>query len=64
MGNGISSRENFPWDQADAMFLLLLKRVAELQAGREAIAEEELDCVTSAIDAYEAKRWPLRDVES
>ena len=64
MGNGISSRENFPWDQADAMFLLLLKRVAELQAGREAIAEEELDCVTSAIDAYEAKRWPLHEVES
>ena len=64
MGNGISSRENFPWDQADAMFLLLLKRVAELQAGREAVAEEELDCVTNAIDAYEAKRWPLHEVES
>ena len=64
MDKSIASRENFPWDQADAMFLLLLKRVAELQAGREAVAEEELDCVTSAIDAYVAKRWPLPEVES
>ena len=64
MGNRISSRENFPWNQADAMFLLLLKRVVELQAGREAVAEEELDCATSAIDAYVAKRWPVPEVES
>ena len=42
------------------MFLLLTKRAHDLRGCADASPEqEELDCVTSAIDAYEAKRWPL-----
>ena len=50
-------REEFPWTETDAMFLLLVKRAAELRARSEASAEEELDCLLSVMDAYEAKRW-------
>ncbi len=53
--------EPFPWEEADAMFMLLIKRAADLQGRREGSPEEEeLDCLTNAIDAYEAKRWPIR----
>jgi hypothetical protein len=49
----------FPWDEADRMFTLLVKRAAELSdckpGSRE---EEEFDRLVSAIEAYEAKRWP------
>ena len=50
----------FPWHEADAMFLLLTKRAYDLRDCRDGSPEqEELNCVTNAIDAYEAKRWPL-----
>ena len=49
----------FPWDEADRMFTLLVKRAAEL-ADRHpgSPEEEEFDRLVSAIEAYEAKRWP------
>jgi hypothetical protein len=47
----------FPWIETDAMFLLLVKRAAELRARSDACDEEELDCLVNVIDAYEAKRW-------
>ena len=49
----------FPWDEADRMFTLLVKRAAELsdcQPGSP--EEEEFDRLVSAIEADEAKRWP------
>ena len=50
---------DFPWHEADAMFLLLIKRVADLEAAQyPASQEEELDCVSNVVAAYEAKRWP------
>ena len=48
----------FPWTEADAMFLLLIKRAAELGGHGRAYDEEELDCLRNAIGAYEAKRFP------
>ena len=49
----------FPWHEADAMFLLLTKRAHDLRACRDGSPEqEERDCVTNAVDAYEAKSWP------
>ena len=50
---------DFPWHEADAMFLLLIRRVADLEAAEHlASQEEELDCVSNVVAAYEAKRWP------
>jgi hypothetical protein len=41
------------------MFLLLIKRLSAIRDCREGSPEEEeLDNLMSAIDAYEAKRWP------
>jgi hypothetical protein len=49
----------FPWDEADRMFALLVKRAAELAECRAGSPEEEeFDRLVSAIEAYEAKRWP------
>ena len=49
----------FPWDEADRMFTLLVKRAAELKDCHPGSpGEEEFDRLVSAIEAYEAKRWP------
>jgi hypothetical protein len=49
---------DFPWTEADAMYLLLVRRAAELRDRRSDVAhEDELDCLWNAIDAYEARRW-------
>ena len=51
----------FPWDEADRMFALLVKRAAELADRRPSPGtpeDEEFDRLVSAIEAYEAKRWP------
>jgi hypothetical protein len=49
----------FPWDEADRMFTLLVKREAELAECRPGSPEEEeFDRLVSTIEAYEAKRWP------
>jgi hypothetical protein len=41
------------------MFTLLIKRAAELaDAAAGSPEEEEFDVVATAIEAYEAKRWP------
>jgi hypothetical protein len=54
-----SSREPFPWNEADRMFTLLVKRAAELaNAPAGSLEEEEFDVLSNAIEAYEAKRWP------
>jgi hypothetical protein len=51
----------FPWDEADRMFTLLVKRAAELAYCHPGSPEEEeFDCLVSAIEAYEAKRWQSR----
>ena len=48
----------FPWDEADRMFTLLVKRAAELSDCKHGSPEEEeFDRLASAIEAYEAKRW-------
>ena len=49
---------DFPWTQADAMYLLLVRRADQLRACRADPAyEEEIDGLWNAIDAYEARRW-------
>jgi hypothetical protein len=51
----------FPWDEAYRMFALLVKRAAELADRRPSpgtLEDEEFDRLVSAIEAYEAKRWP------
>jgi hypothetical protein len=59
MSARISSAESFPWNEADKMFTLLVKRAAELVHCRTgSTQEEEFDCLANAIEAYEAKRWP------
>ena len=51
--------EPFPWNEADRMFTLLIKRAAELaRCSPGSAEEEEFDRLASAIEAYEAKRWP------
>jgi hypothetical protein len=51
----------FPWDEADRMFTLLVKRAAELSECKPgSTAEEEFDRLASAIEAYELKRWALK----
>jgi hypothetical protein len=45
---------------ADAMHALLIKRADELVGSVEGSPEEtELELIVDAIEAYEAKRWPL-----
>ena len=49
---------DFPWTQADAMYLLLVRRADQLRAHRADPAyEEEIDSLWTAIEAYEAQRW-------
>jgi hypothetical protein len=49
----------FPWDEADRMFTLLVKRAAELSDCKPGSPEEEeFDRLVSAIEAYDTKRWP------
>jgi hypothetical protein len=58
MKSEIEPRGLFPWHQADAMFLLLVRRVADLQRCHEGSSDaEELECLRNAIDAYEATRF-------
>jgi hypothetical protein len=58
-GGGISPAEPFPWNEADRMFTLLVKRAAELSDRHSGSPEEEeFDVLAAAIEAYEAKRWP------
>ena len=59
MAARIAPGEPFPWDEADRMFTLLVKRAAELAHCRMGSPqEEEFDRLASAIEAYEEKRWP------
>jgi hypothetical protein len=59
MSARISSAESFPWNEADRMFTLLVKRASELAHCRTGSPqEEEFDCLANVIEAYEAKRWP------
>jgi len=53
----MSSSMQFPWTETDAMFLLLVKRAADLRARSEVSEEQELDCLLNVMEAYEAKRW-------
>jgi len=49
---------DFPWTEADAMYLLLVRRADQLRACRgDPAYEEEIDGLWNAIDAYEARRW-------
>jgi hypothetical protein len=48
----------FPWDEADRMFTLLVKRAAELKECHPGSPqEEEFDRLVSAMEAYEERRW-------
>lgn len=48
----------FPWDEADRMFTLIVKRAVELAEYRPGSPEEEEFDRLVNIEAYEAKRWP------
>jgi len=49
---------DFPWTEADAMYLLLVRHAADLRkCGPGSPEEEQLDRVWNTIEAYEAKRW-------
>jgi hypothetical protein len=51
-------RDEFPWTEADAMYLLLIRRAVQLRSSHsDPVYEQEFDCLWNAIDAYEAKRW-------
>jgi hypothetical protein len=50
----------FPWKEADAMLSLLIKRAADLVHCRSGSPQEdEFNSLATAIEAYEAKRWPV-----
>jgi hypothetical protein len=56
---------DFPWTQADAMYLLLVRRADQLRACRSDPAyEDEIDRLWNAIDAYETRRWAERPSEA
>lgn len=49
---------SFPWHECDAMFLVLIRRAAELAGSPEGSPQsEELDCLRNVIDAYAARRF-------
>jgi hypothetical protein len=51
----------FPWTEADAMYLLLVRYAADLRnckPGSE--QEEEFDRVSHTLQAYEGKGWAKR----
>jgi hypothetical protein len=53
---------DFPWTEADAMYLVLVRYAADLVKGGPGSREDEqLDRVRNAMEAYEAKRW-LRSI--
>jgi hypothetical protein len=57
--SGKPSAEPFPWNEADRMFTLLIRRAAEVLRAMPGSPEaEEFEAFASAVDAYEAKRWP------
>ena len=50
---------DFPWTEADAMYLLLVRRADQLRACRgDPVYEEEIDGLWNAIDGYEARHPP------
>jgi len=52
---------SFPWEEADEMLTLLVSRAAKLINSYPNSSEErEFDQLVSAIQAYDAKRWPPR----
>jgi hypothetical protein len=56
---------DFPWPEADAMLLALLRRIRDIGDCRDGSAErEELDCITNAAESYQAKRWPQKVMAS
>ena len=56
---GTAPTAPFPWNEADEMLTLLIKRAAELAHCCPGTQEEkEFDFLAHAIEAYEVKRWP------
>ena len=50
---------DFPWTEADAMYLLLVRRADQLRACRgDPVYGEEIDGLWNAIDGYEARHPP------
>jgi hypothetical protein len=50
---------SFPWEEADEMLTLLVSRAAKLiNCSPGSSGEQEFDQLVSAIQAYDAKRWP------
>jgi len=51
--------DQFPWNEADKLFTLLVRRAAALaNAAPGSAEEEEFEVLANALEAYEAKRWP------
>ena len=51
----------FPWKEADEMLTLLIERALALgNCAAGTVEEIEFDQLASAIEAYEAMRWPPR----
>jgi len=55
---------DFPWTEADAMYLLLVRQAADLRdRGPGTPEEEQLDRVWNTVEAYAAKRWSQRKTQ-
>ena len=50
----------FPWTEADAMYLLLLRQAADLRSHGTLPGDDQFDRVSQAIEAYEVKRWQAK----
>jgi hypothetical protein len=50
----------FPWAEADAMYLLLLRQAADLRCHGSASDDDQLNRVSRAVEAYEVKRWQAK----
>lgn len=50
----------FPWTEADAMYLLLLRQAADLRSHGTLPGNDQLDRLSHAIEAYEVKRWQAK----
>jgi hypothetical protein len=51
---------DFPWTEADAMYLLLLRHAADLRSHGTAPDDDQLHRVSHALEAYEVKRWQAK----
>ena len=54
----------FPWTEADAMYLVLLRQAADLRSHGILPGDDRLDRGSHALEAYEVKRWQAKKAAS